>query len=69
MIIEIIQAVLAVLLIITILLQNRGSGLGSAFGGGGNVYHTRRSLEKVLFYASVVIAIGFLITALVNILV
>jgi len=68
MIIEIIQATLAVLLVVAILMQNRGAGLGSAFGGGGNVYHTRRSLEKVLFYATIVIAVLFFITAMVNII-
>ncbi len=68
MIIEIIQATLAVMLIAAVILQNRGAGLGSAFGGGGNVYHTRRSLEKWLYYATIVIAIAFFATALTNII-
>ena len=52
------QAVIAVLLIITILLQQRGGGLGSAFGGGesANPFSTRRGVEKIIFYASIVLA-------------
>ena len=64
MIIDIIQITFAVLLIIAILLQNRGSGLGSAFGGEGNVYRTKRGVEKYLFYATIIFAILFLAIAL-----
>lgn len=47
------QIVLAVFLTIAILLQSQGSGLGAAWGGGGETYHTRRGLEKVLFYSTI----------------
>ena len=53
------QAVLAVLLVIAILLQTRGAGLGSAFGGEGNVYRTKRGIEKRLLQASIVLAVLF----------
>ncbi len=69
MIINIIQLISAVALIIAVLLQNRGSGLGSAFGGESNIYHARRSFEKWLFYATIVLAIIFFITAFINILI
>lgn len=68
MIIDIIQIVSAIALIIVIILQNRGSGLGSAFGGSGGVYHTRRSIEKVLFQLTIVLSIVFFVTAFINIL-
>ena len=69
MIIDIIQIVSAIALITVIILQNRGTGLGSAFGGeGGGVYHTRRSMEKVLFQLTIALAVVFFITAFVNIL-
>jgi len=68
MIIDLIQIIVAIALMVAILLQNRGSGLGSAFGGEGNVYRTRRSLEKGLFRLSIVLAVVFLATALYNIL-
>lgn len=61
----IIQIILAIALMIVILLQNRGTGLGSAFGGEGNVYRTKRGIEKFLSVATVVIAILFFSLALV----
>jgi len=64
MITDIIQITFAILLIIAILLQNRGSGLGSAFGGEGNVYRTKRGVEKYLFIATIILAILFLAIAL-----
>ncbi len=48
-----------VFLIIIVSLQNKSSGLGSVFGGGGNVVSTRRGFEKWLFYATVVVGIIF----------
>jgi len=68
MIIEIIQITSAILLIIAILLQNRGAGLGAAFGGEGNVYRTKRGLEKILFIATIILSIIFLCTALFNVI-
>jgi preprotein translocase subunit SecG len=68
-ILSIFQAALAVLLVACILLQARGAGLGSAFGGEGNVYRTKRGVEKRLFQATVVIAILFFGVSLANALV
>jgi len=68
MLIDIIQIVSAISLIIVIILQNRGSGLGSAFGGEGNVYRSRRSFEKILFKLTIVLAVIFFVTAFINIL-
>lgn len=68
MVIDIVQIISAVVLIIVVILQNRGTGLGATFGGEGNVYRTRRSFEKILFQATIVLAIVFFITAFVNIL-
>ena len=69
MILSIAQAVLAGLVIATILLQARGTGLGAAFGGEGNVYRTKRGIEKRLFQATIVFSILFLGVALANVLV
>lgn len=68
-ILDIAQYALAVLLSLSILLQSRGSGLGAAFGGEGNVYRTKRGIEKRLFQGSVVLSILFLAVALANALV
>lgn len=64
----IIQLVLAILLIIVILLQQRGSGLGAAFGGGGNIYGTRRGVDKILFQITIVVSVLFFATAILNLI-
>ncbi len=53
------QVILAVLLSGSILIQQQGTGLGGAFGSEGNVYRSRRGVEKWLFYATIVLALGF----------
>jgi len=54
------QTITAVLLIIFILLQQRGSGLGTAFGGEGNIYLTKRGAEKTIFILTIILAVLFL---------
>ena len=66
MTVQIINISVAVLLIIIILLQERGTTLGGAFGGEGNVYRGRRGVEKVLFTATIIFAAIFIGTAVVN---
>jgi protein translocase SecG subunit len=56
---EIAQLVLALLVIVSILLQQQGSGLGGAFGGEGNFYRSKRGLEKLLFYTTIVLIVLF----------
>lgn len=60
---------LSVLLSACVLLQQRGSGLGMAFGGDSNVFRTKRGLEKGLFYATIGLGIVFMATAVLNLLV
>jgi len=61
------QAVVAIFLTVSILLQNRGSGLGSTFGGDFGGYYTKRGMEKFLIYATVVFAVIFFVLAVVNV--
>lgn len=68
-ILSVAQIVLSVLLIVTILLQSKGTGLGGVFGGEGNVYRTKRGAERVIFMGTIVIAVLFLGTVLANVLV
>ena len=63
----IIQIILSVLLVVAILLQQRGSGLGSAFGGEGNVFRTKRGVEKILFYATIGVAVLFFANAILTV--
>jgi preprotein translocase subunit SecG len=64
---KIFQIILAILLIVAILMQQRGSGLGLVFGGQGNVYRSRRGIEKFLFIGTIVIAILFCLLAVLQI--
>lgn len=68
-ILNILQIVFAVFLIVSVLLQARGSGLGAVFGGEGNVYRTKRGFEKILFIGTIVLSILFFLTAVINVLV
>ncbi|RLC38991.1 preprotein translocase subunit SecG [Candidatus Falkowbacteria bacterium] len=58
--INILQIILAILLTVVILMQNRGAGMSGVFGGGGsNVYMTKRGLEKKLFITTIVLSVAF----------
>lgn len=61
------QAVTAILLTVSILLQNRGAGLGSTFGGDFGGYYTKRGMEKFLLYATVAFALVFFVLAVINV--
>ena len=63
-----VQIALSVLLIIAILLQRTGASLGGAFGADNfsSGFHTRRGLEKTLFFATIVLGILFALSALIN---
>ena len=68
LLLPIIQIILSILLVTTVLLQQRGSGLGSAFGGEGGVFRTKRGVEKTLFYATIGIAVLFFVNAIITVL-
>ncbi|MDD5152973.1 MAG: preprotein translocase subunit SecG [Candidatus Pacebacteria bacterium] len=64
-----VQIVLSVILITSVLLQQTGIGVGGAMGGGDDsIHYTRRGMEKVLFYVTIVVAILFAFSALAVIL-
>ena len=66
-IIEIIQAIIALVLIGAILLQERSSGLSGAFGGSNDVfYRQRRGFEKLLFNLTVVLLTSFIVLSILN---
>lgn len=64
---QIIQIIIAILLMLAILLQNRESGLSNIFGGSGNIYRTKRGLEKKLFTLTIILAVLFFIISLAGI--
>ncbi|MFA5777139.1 MAG: preprotein translocase subunit SecG [Parcubacteria group bacterium] len=59
-ILNIAQIAVSLLLMVSILLQNRGSGLSATFGGDFGGYYTKRGMEKFLFYLSIILSVGFL---------
>ena len=62
--INILQITIPVLLIGTILLQVQGAGLSRTFGGGGEFYRSRQSIEKILVWATVALAFFFAVISL-----
>lgn len=66
---QVFGAVSAVLMVALILLQQRGASLGAGFGASGELYTERRGLEKSIFVATVVAAVGFVGSIFVGLLV
>ena len=66
--ISVIQILSALLLIGAILMQNRGTGLSATFGGEGNVYRTKRGMEKIFFIGTIVLAIVFFGTSIAQLI-
>ena len=68
----IIQIIVSVLLIIFILLQQRGTALGSAFGGGGGggagSYSSKRGIQQKIFLATIFLGALFIILTLLNLI-
>ena len=66
-----IQIVLSIVLIICILLQQTGASLGGAFGGDNfsAAYHTRRGMEKYLFWATIVTGVLFAASAFIALII
>lgn len=59
----------AILMILAILLQQRGATLGAGFGSSGELYTTRRGLDKNLFEVTVILAVVFVLSILVGLLI
>lgn len=58
----------AILMVISILLQQRGATLGAGFGASGELYTTRRGFDKNLFEVTIVFAVIFILSILVGLL-
>jgi preprotein translocase subunit SecG len=69
--IRIIQIIIAVAVIVFILLQARGAGLGSVFGGSsaGSVFKTRRGVERLIFNITVVLVILFALISVASVII
>lgn len=66
----VIQIVISVLLVGSILMQNRGAGVSAVFGGGdGAAYRTKRGLEKGLYIFTIILAILFVTVGVVSLII
>ncbi len=64
---QIIQIILSITIAVLVLLQAKGAGLGSIFGGDSGVYRTRRGVEKTLYQATIGLAVLFFFIALLSV--
>lgn len=60
----ILQIVVCSFLVVSVLLQNRAEGLGKMFGGGGEVFRTKRGLEKFLYYLTITLIVVLIVLSL-----
>lgn len=68
-ILAIVQIIVSGLLVTGIILQQRGSALGSAFGGEGSAsYGTRRGMQKKIYWGTIVLGVLFVLTAFLNLI-
>ena len=65
-VISLIQIILGVLLILIIIIQQKGSGLGSAFGADMGFYRSKRGAEKLLFYGTIILSAIFILSSLIG---
>ena len=63
------QIAVSIILIVLIVIQQRGAALGSGFGGGGEVYSTKRGAQKKIYYATIAFATLFLVLGVLYILI
>lgn len=68
MVLTIFQIIICVLLIGAIVIQSQGSGLSASFGGGGEMFRSKRSVEKILLYVTIVLGVLFALLSLLLLL-
>ena len=68
-ILQIVMIASAFLMVVSILLQQRGATLGAGFGSSGELYTTRRGIDKNLFEVTVIFAVIFVVSILAGLLI
>lgn len=66
LILQSINIIVSLAIVALILIQGKGAGLGSAWGGGGEFFQTRRGVEKLTLRATVVLIVVFFVVSLVS---
>ncbi len=64
-----VQIIVSSSLILVILLQSKGTGISSVFGGSGGFYRSKRGVEKILIYLTIGLASLFLVLSIVQVLI
>ena len=69
--IRIVQIIISIAVIVFILLQVRGAGLGSIFGGSsaGSVFKTRRGVERLIFNITIVLVVLFALISVLSVVI
>lgn len=62
------QIAVSIILIVLIAIQQRGAALGAGFGGGSEVYSTKRGAQKKIYYATIAVTTIFMVLGVLNIL-
>ncbi len=65
----VIQIVISTLLVLIILVQSKGSGLGTVFGGQGGFYRSKRGIEKLFVATTVILAFLFLVLSIIQVVI
>lgn len=65
----VLQIIVSLLLVGAITLQTKGQGLSTSFGGKGEFYSSKRGVEKVFFWATVVLVCLFALVSLINLVI
>lgn len=68
-ILQIVMIASAVLMIVSILLQQRGATLGAGFGSSGELYTSRRGVDKNLFEVTIIFAVIFILSIFAGLLI
>lgn len=67
-ILQIITIISAILMILAILLQQRGASLGAGFGSSGELFTTRRGIDKNLFELTIILSVIFVLSILAGLI-
>jgi len=62
------QIIVSAILVVIILLQSEGTGLGTIFGGSGSFYRSKRGVEKLFLYFTVFLIVLFLVLSIVQVI-
>ena len=63
------QIAVSIALVVIIVIQQKGAALGAGFGGGGEIYSTKRGAQKKIHYATIILATVFLVLGVLNIVI